>query len=80
MLAGAEAAREVADDLPVAARLARRRDGVADADDAALGARDRAFVLLVQRAGQDDVGVLRRLGEEEVDRRRRSRGARAPRA
>ena len=49
------------------ARLAGRVDGLVDLDDAPLAGRDRALVLLVQRPGQHDVGVVRRLGQEEVD-------------
>src|SRR5207302_5306518 len=64
----AEPACQLADDLPVAPRLARRLDGLPDADDAALDARHRAVVLLVQRAGEHEVGVTRRLRQEEVDR------------
>ena len=64
----AEPLGQLADDL--ASRAAPRRAAAtacADADDAALGAGHRALVLLVQRAGQDEIGVARRLGEEEVD-------------
>ncbi len=42
-------------------------DGGVDLDDAALAAGRGALVLLVQRAGQHDVGVLGGLGQEEVD-------------
>ena len=44
-----------------------RLDRLAVVDDAALDVGGRALVLLHERAGQDDVGVARRLGEEEVD-------------
>ena len=36
-------------------------------DDPSLDARRRAFVLLHQRAGKDDIGIAGCLGEEEVD-------------
>ena len=42
-------------------------DGGVDLDDPALTAGRRALVLLVQRAGQHDVGVVGGLGQEEVD-------------
>ena len=44
-------------------------DGGVDLDDPALAAGRGAFVLLVQRAGQHDVGVVGGLGQEEVDDR-----------
>ena len=49
------------------ARLAGRLDDLAMVDDAAFDVGRRAFVLLLQRAGQHDVGVARGLGQEEVD-------------
>ena len=49
------------------ARLAGTVDRLVDLDDAPLGAGDDALVLLVQRAGQHDVGVAGRLVQEEVD-------------
>src|SRR5262249_42415099 len=65
----AEAPREIDDDLPVDARVAGRRLRGVQLDDAPLDTRRRSFVLLVQRTGQDDVGVERRLRQEEVDDR-----------
>ena len=38
-----------------------------DLDDATFATGRGALVLLVQRAGQHDVGVVGRLGQEEVD-------------
>ena len=67
VLAAAEPPGEVEEDLPVAAGLAGRVDGGVDLDDPPLAAGRGALVLLVQRAGQDDVGVVGGLGQEEVD-------------
>ena len=39
-------------------------DRLLDVEDAALGAADDALVLLLQAAGEHDVGVVRGLGEE----------------
>ena len=50
------------------ARLARAVDRLVDLDDAAFDLRDGAFVLLLQAAGQHDVGVAGRVVQEEVDR------------
>ena len=48
-------------------RLAWRRHRIAQTHAAALAGGDRAFVFLLQRAGQHDVGVARGLAHEEVD-------------
>src|SRR5262249_51402827 len=63
----AETPREIEQDLPVAARTPRRLHRGVDLDDAPLDRRRRALVFLVERSGQDDVGVARALGEEELD-------------
>src|SRR5262249_4210664 len=65
----AEPARNLDKDLPVAAGVSRWSHGGVDLDDAPLDSGAGALVLLVQRSSQDDVGVLRALGEEEVDDR-----------
>ena len=49
------------------ARLAGTVDGLVDLDDAPFDLRDVALVLLLQAAGQDDVGVARGVVQEEVD-------------
>src|SRR5581483_1978037 len=67
-VADAEALGDVAHDAPVGPCLAGRLDRLPDPDDTPLDGRRRALVLLVQRAGQHEVGVARGLGEEEVDR------------
>jgi len=64
----AQGAGHVLDDLPVFARVPRAIHGLPDPDDAALEARHRAFVLLVERARQHHIGELGRLAHEEVDR------------
>src|SRR5262249_14696916 len=53
---GGKASGQVTDDLPVRTRLFRRLHGPPDADDAAFGRGHGAFVFLLQRARQDDVG------------------------
>src|SRR5581483_6088020 len=62
-----ERGRDVLDNPPVLSRLAGAVDRLVDFDDTALHLRDRAFVLLLEAAGQDDVGVARRVVEEKVD-------------
>ena len=42
-------------------------DRLVDLDDAALDLRDGPLVLFVKAAGQDDIGVPRRIVQEEVD-------------
>lgn len=66
-MAATETVGEIDEDLPVASGLARRFDGGVDLDDPPLARGGGAFVLLVERAGQDDVGVMAGLGDEEVD-------------
>src|SRR5690606_6024375 len=66
--AAAERVRDVLDDAPVLARVARRIDGPVDLDDAALDLRHGALVLLLERAREHDVGVARGLAQEELDR------------
>src|SRR5262245_54391845 len=61
--------RNVLDDPPVLARLSGTRHRLVDLDDAAFDLCDRPFILLVKAAGQDDVGVTRRVVQEEIDRR-----------
>ena len=63
----AEGRGDVLDDAPVLPGVAGAIDGLVDLDDPAFDLRDGALVLLVQRAGQHDVGVAGRLVEEEVD-------------
>src|SRR5262245_58256497 len=63
----AETPRDVADDRAVDTGAARRIDGLLDVNDASLGAGDDAFLFFLETAGQDDVGVMRGLGEKEVD-------------
>ena len=58
---------EVGQDLPVHARIARRRDGLLEPHAAAFAGGDRSFVLFLQRAGQDDVGVPRGFRQEKID-------------
>ena len=67
VLALAETVGEVDEDPPVHPRIAGRVDGLVDLDDATLAGRGGAFVFLVQRPGQHDVGVVGRLRQEEVD-------------
>ena len=67
-LLAAQRLGDVLDDPPVLPRIAGRVDRLVDLDHPALGAGDHAFVLLVQRAGQHDVGVPGGLVQEEVDR------------
>ena len=43
-------------------------DRLVDLDDPSLDLRDRPLVLLLQAAGQDDVGVAGGVVQEEVDR------------
>jgi hypothetical protein len=47
-------------------RASRRRDRLADVQDPALHVGHHAFVLLLQAAREDDAGVARGLGHEEV--------------
>ena len=58
----------VLNDPPILPCVARAVNGFIDLDDAALGGCHRAFVFFVQRTGQDDVGVARRLVEEKINR------------
>src|SRR5690606_2744213 len=67
VLAPVEAAGEIDQDLPVQTGLAGRLLGGVELDDAPLDVGGGALVLLMQRAGHDDVGVERGLGYEEVD-------------
>ena len=62
-----ERLRDVLDDAPVLARLTGAVHGLVDLDDAPFDLGDRAFVLLLEAARQDDVGVPRRVVHEEVD-------------
>ena len=63
----AETARDLADDLPVDAGLARRVGGPVVLDDAALAVRRHALVFRPHGTGEDDVRPRRCLGEEEID-------------
>src|SRR5262249_28268421 len=49
-------------------RFARRVNRFVDLDDTTFDLRDDSFVLFVQRAWQDNVGVMRRFIQEEVYR------------
>ena len=69
VLALAQPFGDVEQDLPVTAGLAGWGHGGVDLDDPSLPAGRGAFVLLVQRSGQHDVGVVAGFGEEEVDDR-----------
>src|SRR5262245_8361994 len=62
-----ERLRDVLDDAPILTRVAGAVHSLVDLDDAPLDLRHRPFVLLVQAAGQHDVGVPRSVVEEEVD-------------
>ena len=62
----AEAAGELLDDPPVRPRLAGQRHGGAAELDLAVGVGDGAVLLGPGRGGQDHVGELRGLGDEEV--------------
>src|ERR1051326_1616452 len=62
-----ECLRDVLDHAPVLLRLARRIDRLVDLDHASLDLRDHALIFFMQRAGENDVGMLRGLAEEEVD-------------
>ena len=48
-------------------RLPRWRHGLPDAHDAPFGSGHGAFVFLVERTRQDDIGMARRLRHEKVD-------------
>ena len=67
LVAVAKPVRNLADDLPVLARLAGRTYHLAMMDDAALYVGRGAFIFFHQRAGEHDVGILRGFGEEELD-------------
>src|SRR3954454_11086328 len=62
----ADAVAHLLDDLPVLARLARRVEHLAPELHAAVGVRVRAVLLEVRGRGQDHVGELGRLGQEDV--------------
>src|SRR3954449_1685378 len=62
----ADAVAHLLDDHPVLPRLARRVEHLAPALHAAVGVRVGAVLLEVRRRGQDHVGELGRLGEEDV--------------
>ena len=57
-LAAAQAAREVADDIRIGARIAGRVDRFLNVDDARLHVGRDALLFLLQAAGQHDVGML----------------------
>jgi len=54
-------AGDILNDAPILFRVARRIDRLVDLDDSAFDLRDDSFILFVQRAWQDDIGVMRRL-------------------
>ena len=60
---------DVLNDLPVLPGVSGRIDRLVYLDDPSFDLRDDAFVLLMQRTRKNDVGVMRRLAEEEVDDR-----------
>ena len=76
---GPEASGEFEQDVGVRARFSRRSHGLADAHDAALGGGHGAFLLFVQRAGENDVRVVRGFVEEEIDRDSKIPASPAPR-
>jgi hypothetical protein len=63
-----ERSGDVLDDAPVLPRLAGTVDCLVDLDDAPFDLRHEPFILFVQAARQDDVGVAGRVAEEEIDR------------
>jgi hypothetical protein len=68
ILFGAEAAGEFEQDFGIPARLPRRRHGLPDARHPTLGGGHGAFLLLVQRPGENDVCVVRGFVEEKINR------------
>ena len=67
VVATTETVGEIDEDLPVASSLTGRLDGGVALDDPPLSRGGRALVLLMERPRQDDVGVMARIGDEEVD-------------
>ena len=68
MLFGPEAAGELEQDFGIGARFSWRRHGLPDSRDAPLGGGHGAFLLLMQRAGENDIRVVRGFVEEKIDR------------
>src|SRR5262249_22209916 len=66
-LGPAERGGDVLNDAPVLARIAGGVNRLVDLDDPTFDLRDRALVLLVQRAGQYHVGVPGRLAHEKIN-------------
>ena len=60
--------------------FARRVNGLLNMDDAAFHVARDAFFFLLQASGENDVGVVRRLGHEEIDDAEELQLARALRA
>src|SRR5262245_51305083 len=63
----AEPTRDVLNDSPILSRVAWRIDRLVDLDDAPFDLCNGAFILLLEAAGQHDVGMTRGVGQEEVD-------------
>src|SRR5579871_5740645 len=57
----------VLNDPPVLPSVTGRSDTRIDLDDTAFDLRDGSLVLLMQRTGQNDIGMARRFAEKEVD-------------
>ena len=67
LLPGGKPPGQVTHDLPVRTCLARGLHRLPDADDTAFGVGNGAFVLFLQRARQDDIGMPGRFRHEKVD-------------
>src|SRR5207249_1148828 len=59
--------REITEDLRVWESIAGRRYGLPDMNDAAFDVAGDAFFFLLQAACEDNVGIMRCFGHEEVD-------------
>src|SRR4029450_13754208 len=68
ILFGPEAAGELEQDLGINARFSRRRHGLPDSRHATLGGGHGAFRLLMQRAGENNVRIVRGFVEEKINR------------
>ena len=67
VLAAAQAARQIADDLRIGARIAGRIHGLLNMDHAPLHVAGDALLFFLQAAGQHDVGMRRGFRKEEID-------------
>ena len=68
MLSGPEAAGDFEQDFGIGARFSWRRHGLPDSRNPALRRGHGAFLLLMQRAGKNDIRVVRGFVEEKIDR------------